>query len=199
MTLFRLRAAGLLLVSLPLCACASTPAVRMLADNTGAFVQSLNDGTAHFVESQNWLNTQNEARLVRFDGYGTRSRARVRQQRLTWTDMGSQSRLATHDLATGVAATEIVAGMTVVERQPARVENGTGDGYRAALTALADVSAPPRPLTAFGELFDFAQQVQQSYNKLRDDAAAAASATAAAAAAADEEGSASAGETTDPQ
>ena len=199
MALFHLRAAGLLLVSLPLCACASTPAVRTLATNTGTFVQSLNDGTAHFVQSQNWLNTENEARLVRLDGYGMQRRARVRQQRLAWTDMGSQSQLATHDLATGVAATEIVAGMTVVERQATRIENGSGDGYRAALTALADVSAPPRPLTAYAELFEFAQQVQQSYNKLRDDAAAAASATGAAAAAADQEGSASAAAATNPQ
>jgi hypothetical protein len=181
----RLRAATLLLPALSLCACASTPAVRTLASNTGVFVQSLNDGTAEFVDSQNWLNARNENRLARLDSYGERDRAQVRQQRLTWTDMGSRSRVATHDLATGVPANEIVAGMTVIERQPTRIENGTSAGYRTALTTLADVSTAPEPLSLFRELFEYAQQIQESYDTLREAAATAANSAANASAAID--------------
>ena len=126
---------------------------------------------------------------MRLDGYGARSRAQVRQQRLVWTDMGSTARLATHHLATGAAATEIVGGMTVVERQPSRIENGTGDGYRAALGALADVSARPRPMSVLLELLEFGQQVQESYNALREAAAKAATDAASASTAADQQGS----------
>ena len=194
MNALRLRSLNLLLASLPLCACASTPAVRALASNTGVFVQSLNSGTAEFVEAQNRLNAQNETRLVRFDGYGLRSRALVRQQRLVWTDMGSRSRLATHDLATGVEASEIVTGMAVVERQPSRVENGAASGYRATLAALADVSTTPRPLSVLGELLGFAQQVQESYDKLGEDAATAATAAGAASTSNDQAASAGAAE-----
>jgi hypothetical protein len=196
MNRLRLRAACLLLASVSLGACASTPAVRTLATNTGVFVQSLTDGTSDFVEAQNRLNAQNEARLVRLDGYGLASRARIRQQRLAWTDMGAGSRLATHDLATRIPAADIVQGLTVVERQPSRIENGTADGYRATRAALADVSATPRPLDAIGELFAFGQQVQESYDKLRDDAAAAAATTADATATADSSAGARAPATT---
>ena len=182
-----LRTFSLLLASLPLCACASTPAVRSLASNTGVFVQSLNDGTSDFVDAQNRLNAQNEARLVRFDGYGARSRTQVRQQRLVWTDMGSRSRLATRDLATGISATNILADMTVVDRQPTQVENRTTAGYRATLAALAEASTTPRPSSMIGELLGFAQQVQESYDKLREDAAAAASTAATASSASDRE------------
>jgi hypothetical protein len=200
MNMDRLRfgAAISLLSSLWLCACASTPAVRTLASNTGVFVQSLTDGTSDFVQAQNRLNAQNEARLVRLDGYGARARAQVRQQRLVWTDMGSSSRLATHDLATQTPATEILAGMTVVQRQPSRIENGTEAGYRATLAALANVSTTPKPFSAIAELLEFGQQVQESYNELRDAAAAAASDAAAASTVADQHGVASGSAATAP-
>jgi hypothetical protein len=162
----------LLLASLSLSACASTSSVRSLANRTGVFVQSLNSGTADFIERQNRLNTQNEAHLERLAINGARDRSDTRRQRLVWTNQGLAPRLAAQDRLQAVTANDIAAGLAPVQRQaPARIGDGPTSGYVASLAALVEVSTVPNPAGVLAEMIEFGQEVREALGTLRDAAA----------------------------
>lgn len=176
----------LFLASLPLAACASTPEVRSLATRTGVFVQSLNSGTADFVERQNRLNVQNEARLERLALNGGRDRTDVRRQRLVWANQGQTLSVATQDRLLAVTANDIVAGLAPVQRQAAtRIANGSASGYAAALAALVEASTVPNPAAFLTEMIEFGQEVRDELGRLRDKAADDADSTETVAASSD--------------
>jgi peptide subunit release factor 1 (eRF1) len=150
--------------------CASTPAVRELANNTGRFVGSLSGGTSDFLENQNRLNALNAARLDTMAADGNADRANVRQQRLAWVDSSDRVRIATADLATSRSADEILASLETRATTPLRVDATALAGYAATQKALAEVAARPKTAVILRELVTFGTEVHQGFNDLVDKA-----------------------------
>lgn len=170
-----------------LSACASTTAVRSLAQQNGAFVQSLSTGTAEFLTVQNALNAQGEVRLQQLDADATATGADARQLRLAWSDSGEAIRYQSLDRATTVSADAIMASMQARSPAPIVVQPVIG-GYDASIQALAQASEKPKPIDQLGELVAFAKTVGTTLNDLQDKAKAAAAAAASTAAAKDAAG-----------
>ena len=158
-----LRFAFLSVLATSIGGCASTTAVRSLAQQNGAFVQSLSTGTSDFLAAQNGLNAEGEVRLQQLDADAAASGADARQFRLAWSDAGDIVRYQTLDRATAVTGDVIVAGM---QSRPsaAKVIQPVVGGYDASIQALAQASEKPKPLDQLGELFAFAQTVGNTFN-----------------------------------
>lgn len=162
-------------------ACASTTAVRSLAQQNGAFVQSLSTGTSDFLAVQNGLNAEGEVRLQQLDVDAAASGADARQFRLAWSDSGDIVRYQTLDRATAVTR-DVIVGRMQARPSAATIIPSVVGGYDASIQALAQASEKPKSLDQLGELFTFAQTVANTFNDLQDKAKAAAVAAAADAA-----------------
>lgn len=167
-------------VTVLLAGCASTPQVRNLAERTGTFVTSLDQGTTGFVAAQNHLNANNEATLRSLAGRAAMLRRQVAQQRLASTDAGHRDLLQSQSLATSVTAADVVAGLLPAPAvRPASVKFEGGEGYGKAAKALVDVGAKPTTATVIAGLISYAEAVRDSHAKLIEDAKASATAAAA--------------------
>jgi hypothetical protein len=162
-------------------ACASTPAVRSLASQNGAYVQSLSNGTDSFIASANELNAQGEARLQRLSGDSATLESEAREQRLAWDDSGDSVRAATFDRVSSLTAGEIIDAMSPSIVSPVSVAPVKG-GYAASIKALAEVSTRPETSSEVMELLTFGWSIRSAYGDLQDKAAKADAGAGAAAA-----------------
>lgn len=154
-----------------LAGCASTPQVRTLAERTGTFVTSLEQGTTGFVTAQNHLNANNEATLRSLGGQATALRMQVAQQRLASTDAGHRDLLQSQALATSVTAADIVASLQPPPAvRPATVKFEGGEGYGKATKALVDVGTKPTAAAVIAGLISYAEAVRDSHAALLEDA-----------------------------
>lgn len=177
----RIKTAGWLLpIAAMLAGCASTPQMRNLAERTGTFVTSLDQGTGSFVAAQNHLNANNEAVLRSLAGHAATLRMQVAQQRLASTDAGHRNLLDSQALATSVTAADIVAGLAPPPAvRPATVKFEGGEGYGKAAKALVDVGTKPTTAAAIAGLITYAEAVRDAHAKLIDDAKKSAAAAGA--------------------
>lgn len=176
------------LAAVSLSACAWTPEVRDLADNTGVFVSSLETGTGEFVANQSRLNARNAQRLDQLFALGSAERASMRQQRLAWTDSGDGVRLATHDAATEITAERIIEGLELKATAPPELGPGAVEAYGKSRKALAAIMAGPKPGAELIELITIGQQVYGKYGELDKAAKADAEATDTQSSKVDDEG-----------
>lgn len=182
-----------------LAGCASTPRVRDLASSTGVYVQSLDSGTNDFVAAQNRLNASNQVRLQLLDQRSEGFRTETRQQRFAWIDAGDRQRLSSLDSVTTRTPEAIVADLRAKPLQSASVRATASEGYNATAEALAKVATKPKPLLVLGEFVQFAQAVNESYDKLKKAAEESTDAAADKAIGVDKITLATAAESTKPQ
>ena len=169
-----MRIVFLSVATLGLAACASTPQVRGLANNTGTFVSSLQIGTEQFIKNQNQHNALNAERLNQFVANGSQDRANVRQQQLAWTGAGDTIRLATYDAATRHTAEEIISEITAQTRVQAPafapLDSTPIGGYEATKKALAEVATKPKASLAQREFIIFGSVIFDTMNTLSETA-----------------------------
>lgn len=166
--------------------CASTPEVRSLAEQTGTFVTSLEQGTGEFIAAQNRLNANNEAILRSLADRAATMRMQVAQQRLASTDAGHQALLKSQALATSVTGADVVASLhPPAAARPVSIKAEGTEGYGQAAKALVEASTKPTMTSVIAGLVTYAEAVRDSHAKLVEDAkkstdSAGADATAAA-------------------
>jgi hypothetical protein len=164
--------------------CASTPAVRTLAEQTGVYVTSLREGTANFVAAQNRLNAGNEIHLQRLAADAAEFRAQADRQRMAWTSAGNAKALETEQAVAAVGADEVVGQLQSRALKPAIIGSESGKAYGEATDALVEIGTKPDIASILAGLAQYASDIQQSYDELRkesdEDAAATSESTAAA-------------------
>jgi len=151
--------------------CASTPEVRNLAERTGTFVTSLEQGTGEFIAAQNRLNANSEAILGSLAGRAATMRMQVAQQRLASTDAGHQALLQSQSLATSVTAADVVASLhPPAVARPASIKAEGTEGYAKAAKALVEAGTKPTTPAVIAGLVTYAEAVRDSHAKLVEDA-----------------------------
>lgn len=180
----RVFAALLILVSV--CGCASTPAYRDVARNTGTIVSNLHTGTAQFVTQQTALNADNAERLDNLSQHARRVSTLPRQQRLAWVAASGSEPSQMFDMATAPTAEAIVADIDNRAARPALVVAGnTATNYVKSRDALIRSAQEPDWDDILIGILAHADGIRTEYRTLREAAAESAAATTNAAVAAD--------------
>jgi len=166
--------------------CANSPQVRALADSTGVYVSSLNEGTADFVERQSRLNSENEQHLKSFGAFTEANHSDIVRQHLAWADAGQQHRIDAFGRAAEVNAGAVVGRLDETSVKPAQLSFSGAGGYGEAASALSEISKGTTLLQAIKGLIEFGGEIVSSYQELDKAAAKTSEKSAADARTADE-------------